>query len=493
MATDKLTEVSPGDLLAGKYRIERVLGQGGMGIVVSAIHEALDERVALKFLLPEALSNKEAVARFTREARAAVKIRSEHVARVSDVGTLESGSPYMVMEYLQGCDLSQYLERTGPLPIEEALEYVLQACEALAEAHSLGIIHRDLKPANLFRTVRPDGTPAVKLLDFGISKVAAADQSMTQTSSMMGSPLYMAPEQMTSAKHVDVRADVWAVGVILHELLTAQVPFGGDTVPELCAKILTQPPPPLRQLRPDAPAALERVILHCLQKDREARYPNVAALASDLRPFAPARAQNSIDRVSRVLGVSAVASAPAPQPEPELAPELEAKAHTQGAWGNTQSGSRRRSSFTTVLVAVALLVAGGATATLLLLRSEDGSPASPEKGLVAVDEGAPQPEQSNKGAASAVVAAPSAEAPPIVEPTIAAAAPAPAAASASVKTPEPKASASTTKSSATSPATAKATTKPVTSPSKPAQANTSPQAAPATPPKKPVDLYSDRK
>ncbi len=265
MATDKLTEVSPGDLLAGKYRIERVLGQGGMGVVVSAIHEALEERVALKFLLPEALSNKEAVARFTREARAAVKIRSEHVARVSDVGTLESGSPYMVMEYLQGSDLSQYLERSGPLPIEEALEYVLQACEALAEAHSLGIIHRDLKPANLFRTVRPDGTPAVKLLDFGISKVTAADQSMTQTSSMMGSPLYMAPEQMTSAKHVDARADVWALGIILHELLTAQVPFGGETVPELCAKILTQPPPPLRHMRPDAPAALERVILHCLE------------------------------------------------------------------------------------------------------------------------------------------------------------------------------------------------------------------------------------
>src|SRR6478735_5774588 len=261
MATDKLTEVSPGELLAGKYRIERVLGQGGMGVVVAAVHEALDERVALKFLLPEALSNKEAVARFTREARAAVKIRSEYVARVSDVGTLDSGSPYMVMEYLQGSDLSQYLERVGPLPFEEAIEYVLQCCEALAEAHSLGIVHRDLKPANLFRIIRPDGTPAVKLLDFGISKLTAADQSMTQTSSMMGSPLYMAPEQMTSAKHVDARADIWAVGIILHELLTGRAPFGGDTVPELCAKILTELPPPLRQLRPEAPIGLERVIL----------------------------------------------------------------------------------------------------------------------------------------------------------------------------------------------------------------------------------------
>ncbi len=499
MATDKLTEVSPGDLLAGKYRIERVLGQGGMGVVVSAIHEALEERVALKFLLPEALSNKEAVARFTREARAAVKIRSEHVARVSDVGTLESGSPYMVMEYLQGSDLSQYLERSGPLPIEEALEYVLQACEALAEAHSLGIIHRDLKPANLFRIVRPDGTPAVKLLDFGISKVTAADQSMTQTSSMMGSPLYMAPEQMTSAKPVDARADVWALGIILHELLTAQVPFGGETVPELCAKILTQPPPPLRQLRPDAPAALERVILRCLEKDREARYPNVAALAADLRPFAPARAQHSIDRVSRVLGVSGIATAAVTQPETDgLDPQQELKALTQGAWGNTQSGSSRRSSFGAALVAIALLVAGGATAAVLLMRSEDGAnSASPETGLVAVDEGSGKPAVTEKSAASAGPAPPTAETlpSPAPEPT----------SSATAATEAPAETAAPTKAEATEPApstvkttTAKSgtgknagkstTTKPA---SKPAPAATTAPAAQT--PKKPVDLYSDRK
>src|SRR3954465_531507 len=163
-------EVHEGQILAGKFRIERVLGQGGMGVVVAATHLQLDQRVALKFLLPEALSNPEAVERFAREARAAVKIKSEHVARVADVGTLESGAPYMVMEYLEGSDLATWLQQRGKLPVEQAIEFVLQACEAIAEAHALGIVHRDLKPANLFVIQRADGVLAVKVLDFGISK-----------------------------------------------------------------------------------------------------------------------------------------------------------------------------------------------------------------------------------------------------------------------------------------------------------------------------------
>lgn len=354
MTDPHLTEVQPGELLAGKYRIERILGRGGMGVVVSAIHETLDERVALKFLLPEALQSKEAVERFLREARAAVKIRSEHVARVTDVGTLDSGSPYMVMEYLDGVDLARYVESVGPLPVQEAVEYVLQACEALAEAHALGIVHRDLKPANLFRTVRADGTPAIKLLDFGISKIVTPDASITRTSSMMGSPLYMAPEQMTSAKHVDARADVWALGIILHELLAGEVPFGGETIPELCAKILTEPPRPIRALRAEVSPELERVILRCLQKDREQRYRSVAELAVELRPFAPERALLSIERVSRVLGVSRV------EGEPLAAPaQTNAETETQSAWGETAIPSppvvRRRGA----------LLLGGA-ATLLL-------------------------------------------------------------------------------------------------------------------------------
>ena len=212
-----LPRVEQGDVLAGKYRVDRVLGVGGMGVVVAATHLQLEERVALKFMLPEAYGDPDLAARFTREARAAVKLKSEHVARVLDVGTLDTGAPYIVMEYLDGTDLADELHKKGPLPVHEAAEYVLQACDALAEAHALGIVHRDLKPANLFLTRRGDGSPLVKLLDFGISKTSAfndAGVAMTKTAAMMGSALYMSPEQMTSPKDVDARADVWALGTI---------------------------------------------------------------------------------------------------------------------------------------------------------------------------------------------------------------------------------------------------------------------------------------
>src|SRR4051812_21122001 len=242
-----------------------------MGVVVAAHHLQLDERVAIKFLLPQALESPEAVARFAREARAACKIKSDHVARVTDVGTLESGSPYMVMEYLEGSDLSELVRKRGALPVEETVELVLQACEALAEAHKLGIVHRDLKPANLFCVKRSDGLPYVKVLDFGISKVtnvgaSGPDMSMTRTTAVMGSPLYMSPEQMTAAKNVDARTDIWALGVVLYELLSGKVPFHGDTYPELCIKIATQPPPPIREIRPDLPEAVGQVVARCLQK-----------------------------------------------------------------------------------------------------------------------------------------------------------------------------------------------------------------------------------
>ena len=305
MATLPETEVIPGDVLAGKFRIEKVLGRGGMGVVVAATHLQLDERVALKFLLPEALNHREAVARFEREARAAVKIKSEHVARVTDVGVMDNGSPYMVMEFLNGMDLGQYLEQQGPLPIDEAIHYLLQACEAIAEAHSLGIVHRDLKPANLFRILRADGTPSIKVLDFGISKVTTGQEaSMTQTSSMMGSPYYMSPEQMTSSKNVDQRTDVWALGIILHELLTGKVPYEGETIPEVCAKVLQVAPPDLQDFRKDAPWELQTVITRALAKKREDRYQNVAELSHALMAYGTSESSRSVDRISRVLGVT---------------------------------------------------------------------------------------------------------------------------------------------------------------------------------------------
>jgi serine/threonine-protein kinase len=292
-----------GEVLAGKYRVDGVLGAGGMGVVVAAHHLQLDERVALKFLLPSALGDAEAVGRFAREARAAVKIRSEHVARVIDVGTLETGAPYIVMEFLEGSDLSAWLRTQGPLPIEQAVDFVLQACEAIAEAHSLGIIHRDLKPANLFVVRRNDGLYSVKVLDFGISKMTRLGVSAmtTKTNALMGSPFYMSPEQILSSKDVDPKSDIWTLGVILYELLSGKAPFFGDTFPEVCVKIATQPAPLLRTVRPDVPPGLGAAIDKCLQKDRAQRFEDVAQLAMALEDFASQGAKTSVDRICGIL------------------------------------------------------------------------------------------------------------------------------------------------------------------------------------------------
>jgi eukaryotic-like serine/threonine-protein kinase len=297
--------VKEGDVLAGKFRVERVLGIGGMGVVVAAFHMQLEQRVALKFLLPEAAKDEAVVQRFAREARAAAKIQSEHVARVLDVGTLETGAPYMVMEYLEGRDLDQVLRAGGPLLVADAVSYVLQACEAVAEAHAFGIVHRDLKPANLFLAERANGSKSVKVLDFGISKVLpgalAGDPSLTKTKAVMGSPMYMSPEQLRSSRDVDVRADIWAFGVILYELLSGRGPFASGTVPEIMAAILKDAPSPLREVRTDLPDGIETVVARCLEKEMENRYANVAELAVALLSFGPPGSEVSIERVSNVL------------------------------------------------------------------------------------------------------------------------------------------------------------------------------------------------
>jgi serine/threonine-protein kinase len=378
-----MTPVQEGQVLAGKYRIERVLGVGGMGVVVSALHLQLDERVALKFLLPEALTNPEAVARFAREARAAVKIKSVHVARVSDVGTLETGAPYMVMEFLQGQDLSAVIRDRGALPYADAVDLVLQACEALSEAHALGIVHRDLKPANLFLITAADGSPCIKVLDFGISKLISADSSghdygMTKTHAIIGSPLYMSPEQMQSSRDVDGRSDIWAVGTILFELLAARPPFLADTMPQLCAAILQGAPPLPRQFRPDLPPGLEVAILRCLEKDRTQRFANVGELAAALAPFGTANARRSAERVSKVLSAAGISSSGL-----SLAPPVQPDVATQSAWGkSTQSRGPGA-----LWILLALLVALGAGAGALLLHRSATAPA-PETSRTAPPVGA---------------------------------------------------------------------------------------------------------
>jgi eukaryotic-like serine/threonine-protein kinase len=295
-------DVVVGQILAGKYRVERVIGEGGMGYVVAAYHLQLHTTVAIKLLAPKLLTDAEALARFASEARAAARVVSAHVARVLDVGTLDNGAPYMVMELLEGEDLASVL-RTQRLSIAQAIDYVLQACEAIAEAHTLGIIHRDLKPANLFCARRPDGTSWIKVLDFGISKVAhnTAGLSMTTTSATLGSPFYMSPEQMQSTSGVDARTDIWAIGVILYELITGRRPFDGLTLPDVCVRIATRSPAPMKDLRPGVAAALESVVLRCLEKDREKRYPNVGELALALANLATPKGKLSVETIVRTL------------------------------------------------------------------------------------------------------------------------------------------------------------------------------------------------
>jgi serine/threonine-protein kinase len=367
-----MTPVAAGDILADKYRVERVLGAGGMGVVVAATHLELQELVAVKFLHPEAIESPEAAARFLREARVAVKIRSENVARVIDVGRLENGAPYMVMEYLEGEDLAAQLLR-GPLPVEVAIDYVIQACSAMAEAHKVGVVHRDLKPANLYIVQRSDGAHIVKVLDFGISKLSVPDLSeagLTKTSTMMGSPYYMSPEQMRSARDVDVRTDVWALGVITFELLTAENAFGGTSLPELVANIMTCGPRRLSELNPKVPEGLCQVVYRCLQKEPADRFQNVADLAQALAPFAGRDAQITVERLSRVAGVAPMLQRTA-NSSSTVPTALGA---TNTSWSETRKTSGTRRS---LLVGGALALAALGAVLWFITRSSTLTDAAP--------------------------------------------------------------------------------------------------------------------
>ena len=331
---------SPGQLLLGKYRIEQVIGQGGMGLVLGAIHVELQHHVAIKVLLPIGVGSDVIEARFLREAQIAASLRTENVVRVFDVGRLEDNRPYMVMEWLEGRDLA-----TGPiganLPLEEAIDYVVQACDAMAQAHARNLVHRDLKPANLFLVHDEHGVPTIKVLDFGISKIRHESQNLalTEANGLMGSPLYMSPEQVRSARDVDARADIWSLGTILFELVAGIPPFDGETLGAVFIAVTQAAPRSLREIRPEVPAELEAVILRCLAKEPDQRFQRAQDLQLALLPFASSRSQAKMAMRS--------SSAPPRLPGLSTAPSpavVAATSRTTGGWADEAPTDQKRRS-----------------------------------------------------------------------------------------------------------------------------------------------------
>jgi serine/threonine-protein kinase len=426
-----MKEASPvqvGDTIDGKYRVERIIGSGGMGIVVAAEHLRLGKTVALKFLLRHACENPEAVTRFLREGQALASITSAHVARVMDVGTLEHGEPYLVMEYLEGSDLGVLLKQRGRLPISEAVGYVIEACEAVAEAHAKGIVHRDLKPSNLFLTQGADGVPLVKVLDFGISKAVVQQRDaaplgagaaaatvpavvVTSTGALVGSPLYMSPEQIRNARRVDERTDIWSIGVILYELVCGTPPFEGETLSGTLAAVSADAPRPMRSLREDVSVELELVLQRALQKTPEQRFANMAELARALEPLAPPESGPSIARIVRLLGARAAkdGTAAAIQPrEDEAAP-------TVPSWeGNTVPATTVSPLFRARgRLALALGAATALVAWLVLGRTPPSSPSANSAPMVDAAAKTMTPGSLADAPVIAQIPAPSANPPPV--------------------------------------------------------------------------------
>jgi serine/threonine-protein kinase len=362
---DSVHAVAPGTIVARKYRVERTIGRGGMGVVVEATHEGLGTRVAIKLLLPEFMGYTEAAERFTREARAVARLSSQHVARVIDVGSLDSGEPYMVMEYLDGEDLACRARERGPFAIDEAVDYIVQACDALAEAHARGIVHRDMKPANLFLTKQADGTPLVKLLDFGVSKIlgeGTSEVSLTRTTMILGSALYMSPEQMRSSKAVDHRTDIYALGACLFEMLCGKPPYSADSFPELCARIYTSPPAPLRELRPEVPEGLVRVLEKSLEREPADRQQSVAELVQALAPYARPDTRAAIGSILRQHAPSLELPPPAPASTSRPARGADrrhAGARSRRAAGEVERPQGGRRALVLVGIAVAAAVVWG--------------------------------------------------------------------------------------------------------------------------------------
>ncbi len=382
-----------GDMVAGRYEIEGLAGEGGMAVVYSARHLHLNERYAIKVLRPALATNPNVVSRFLQEARAAAQLRSDFVCRVFDVGLLHDGVPYMVMELLEGEDLGAMLLRTGTLSVDQAVEFVIQACEALAEAHAAGLVHRDIKPENLFLTVRRDGWATVKLLDFGISKIIDAETISTtlrrhvDTRDLLGTPHYMAPETVRSSKDAGPRSDLWSMGVVLYELLSGRLPFKGATVPEVSAAIIETDPDALSSLRADLVPELVEVVHWCLAKQPELRVTSAAELALQLLPFAPRRSRAVVERMQSLaraqgelfeIPQSAFPPPPAVPPMPPV-PDMPTSvmAPVENSVTMAAEEAPQRSRLGWWLLSAAAAFAIGGTITWMTIRTKGEAAAAP--------------------------------------------------------------------------------------------------------------------
>jgi serine/threonine-protein kinase len=409
MAEGEVALPKVGDIVAGKYRVVRRLAKGGMGVIFECEHTFLSQKVALKVLTD--VLQPDSKGRFLNEARAAASLESDHAVRVFDFGTLDDGTPYIAMELLSGRDLAATIKARGKLEVGEAVDAVMEALEALAQAHARGIIHRDLKPANLFVATRPGVEAIVKVLDFGISKashtLASAAPVHTSSNALLGSPLYMSPEQLRNSRGIDARTDIWSIGVILYESLTGKPPFNGQHLGELFAAVLERDPPPVRSLRPDLPKALEAAITTCLQREPEARFASAGALAQSLAPFAGPRGAAALQKI-RAHGAEAPideTSAPGFAHADTTAAQLTAGGGWQRESRAGRRGVRTLLGALGIALALAFLVVTGVIAVRYDPDASRRVPATDGADSVSLASSAPPPPPAVSASAAASVVA----------------------------------------------------------------------------------------